>query len=192
MNQSYTKTHDELLPCIYHNDCDGFVLKYMDFIYYIVLKFKSSISESEVEDYVHEVFVQLLKNNREKLHKYDPTKGLSLRSWINLIATQTIINELRRKKRNPLLIITHENDNALDLLTNIQPASPNNDSLITQIEDIIETLPNRYRLFFKLYYLRNMNLDEIADFLKTNKDNVYSLKYKAIKYLKKKIIKTKR
>jgi len=174
--------------CIHENDCEAFVLKYIDFVYYIVLKFRPSVEEYEVAELVHDIFIELLKNNREKLRKYDVSKGLSLRSWINMIATRTVINALRKKKRSPILDTqtTEPNNHLADELKSYYSEG---NHLMARIETLIETLPKRYRLFFDLFYYQNMELAEIADFLKITRDNVYSMKYKAIKCLKKKLSK---
>jgi RNA polymerase sigma factor (sigma-70 family) len=176
------------LPCIHDNDCDAFVLKYIDFVYYIVMKFKPSVTDDEVEELVHDIFLQLLQNNREKLKLYDPVKGFSLKNWINLIATRFIINYLRRKNRNVVFKASDSNNpDFLEYFENTNHFFPHQNKMLAHIEDLIETLPKRYRLFFELFYHKNMDLSEIADFLKISRDSVYSLKYKASKCLKKKI-----
>jgi len=186
-----SKNDKELLPCISENDCDAFVLKYMGFVYSIVNKFKPEVKNHEVDELVNDIFVQLLKNNREKLKKFDPDKGLSLMSWINLIASRTIINVLKRKERKIIFVNNDHIKDSEKLTDMVQTILPKENYLIAHIEKMIEKLPKRHRLFFELFYDKNKNLDEIANILQIKMEGVYSLKYKAIKSLKKKLTKCK-
>jgi len=173
--------------CINENDCEKFVRKYINFIYYIVMTFKSSIKDHEIEELVNDIFLRLLNNNCEKLRKYDPAKGLSLSSWINLIGRQTIINFLRKNNiRNNF--VSYDNEK---IIYELNEHVDQEDHRLCYVEEIIETLPHRYKLFFKLFYYKNKELTEIADFMNISMDNVYSLKYKAIKKLKKNMKKKK-
>ncbi len=63
----------------------------------ILIFHEVSFTNEDVEELRTEVFLQLFKNDCRRLRQYDEKKGLSLSSWITLIANQTTLNEIKKK-----------------------------------------------------------------------------------------------
>ena len=55
----------------------------------------------EIEDLSQEVFLSLFANNAKALHSWNPEKGLSLKSFVSLVADRQIASLLRTGKTNP-------------------------------------------------------------------------------------------
>lgn len=51
----------------------------------------------EVEDLVHEVWIELFADDARRLRAYDPRRGGSLTSWVRLVADRELATVLRRK-----------------------------------------------------------------------------------------------
>jgi RNA polymerase sigma-70 factor (ECF subfamily) len=49
----------------------------------------------DLEDFVADVWVALLRNDKEVLRRFDPRRGRTLSSWLRLIATRSTIDRLR-------------------------------------------------------------------------------------------------
>ncbi|MBW2731885.1 MAG: sigma-70 family RNA polymerase sigma factor [Deltaproteobacteria bacterium] len=60
-------------------------------------RYSASFENDDIADLIADVWVALLKDDRHKLRKFDPTRGYRLGSWIGLIATNTTIDALRAR-----------------------------------------------------------------------------------------------
>jgi RNA polymerase sigma-70 factor (ECF subfamily) len=58
-------------------------------------RYGAPFSNEDLADLVSEVWVTLLRDNMRKLRLYDPRKGYRLASWIGLLATNAVIDQLR-------------------------------------------------------------------------------------------------
>jgi RNA polymerase sigma-70 factor (ECF subfamily) len=55
-------------------------------------------SDSDLEDLLSAVCLNIVKDDYRKLRMFDPSRGYRLSSWVGLIATNTAIDALRRRE----------------------------------------------------------------------------------------------
>ena len=55
-------------------------------------------SDSDLEDLLSSICLNIVKDDYRKLRMYDPGRGYRLSSWVGLIATNTAIDALRRRE----------------------------------------------------------------------------------------------
>ncbi|HEY3354883.1 MAG TPA: sigma-70 family RNA polymerase sigma factor [Polyangia bacterium] len=59
-------------------------------------------SPEDIEDLVSGVCLNIIKDDYRKLRMFDPRRGYRLSSWVGLIATNTVIDALRRRDPRPV------------------------------------------------------------------------------------------
>ena len=105
--------------CTEMNECNELVKLYSNLIYAIIqkllIKNGKPAKNDVVDDYRQEVFFQLFNKRKKKLIQYDSEKG-SLKNWIAIITTSTVLNLFKRK--DPINHPTMPLDNLLDLHDN--------------------------------------------------------------------------
>ncbi len=63
----------------------------------VLRRYNVSFSADDLADYVAEVWVTLLRDNRRKLHLFDASRGYKFASWLGLLATNCTIDQLRMR-----------------------------------------------------------------------------------------------
>jgi len=95
------KQQQILDECLLEDKKEKLVIEYGDLIYYTVRKtllfYNLHFTKEDIEDLRIEVFIRLFKNNCRKLKQFD-SKKLNLAGWIKLIANQTTLDEIRKKR----------------------------------------------------------------------------------------------
>ncbi|MGA1869862.1 MAG: RNA polymerase sigma factor [bacterium] len=172
---------------------EAFVKRFSNDVYravqYAFQKYIRRYSQPEdFEDLHNTVFLKIFENRWKKLRQYNGSCKLS--TWIKLIAARTVIDHLRKKKKDP----PYKKIKSLEeIIAYIQDISANTLSVIEEEEEeekyrLIETamrrMTPRYRLFFKLLFYKGLSLNEIMDIMKISMENAYSLKHRALKQLK--------
>jgi RNA polymerase sigma-70 factor, ECF subfamily len=115
--------------------------------------------EEDAEDLVQEVFIKAYTN----IQSYDSTFRFS--PWIYRIAHNTFVNELRKKRRYSTGIFD------ADVLLPLLPAKETTDApaidseIRREIDQVLETLPPKYREVIVLYYFEDVSYQEISDIL---------------------------
>ncbi|MCP4106299.1 MAG: sigma-70 family RNA polymerase sigma factor [Desulfobacteraceae bacterium] len=180
-----------LLECIKHDRCAGLVRQYFNLVYYTVRKIyiakKIRFTTEDIEDRQQDVFEKLFENNKKKLRQYNRKHGLRLEGWIRLIAARTILSHLRKKKellddedfRIPIEDFDNEfggksEDRRLDA----------RQKLLKTVE-AVENLSPPYDLVLKLDWFHWRSPEEISEILGRPVDDIYVLKSRAVKQLKK-------
>ena len=69
----------------------------------VLRKYDARCNYSDIEDFIADVWLQLLKDDSRKLRTYDPKRGVRLSSWIGLITTNHVIDRLRRQRNDVYL-----------------------------------------------------------------------------------------
>ncbi len=137
--------------------------------------------EEDLEGILNGVCLNLVKDDFKKLRTFDPERGYKLSSWVGLIATNTALDALRR--REPIharLDCQGEDDAPLDLPD--PGADPGEriehteewEMLLRAIGELGET----DRRFMELYYVKELEPDEIAAKMGISVNTVYSRKNK--------------
>jgi RNA polymerase sigma-70 factor (ECF subfamily) len=139
-----------------------------------------SKDRDEASELVQEGFIKIFKN----LNRYE-FKG-SFDGWIRRIFVNTSIDNIRRKKKNPLLL---GEDSHLDVL-NINKTDPLDD--VKELDPkivmkAVQKLTPAYKAVFNLYVIEDYPHKEIAEMLGvsvgTSKSNLAKAKQNLRKYL---------
>ena len=123
-------------------------------------------NQHDAEDVVSESIVKALKSA-------DNVKDVSkLKPWFFKIITNTALNSI---KRNNKVIPFDELDDK---------KTYEDDYNITNLSDLIESLPKEYLEVITLRYFEDMKIKDIADILSVNENTVKTRLYKALRILK--------
>jgi len=128
------------------------------------------------EDLVQEVFIRVFRH----LHRFDQARKFA--SWIYTIASNFAKNELRRRSRNPLVLLPNITTDADDghRAWQFEDRSTRPDDLYRQrylkaaVEQCVGELPQRHREVFMLRELEGKSYEEIADITGCNLGTVKS------------------
>jgi RNA polymerase sigma-70 factor (ECF subfamily) len=140
-------------------------LLYKDRLYVLCLKYCKNTKDAE--DVLQDSFVTIFT----KISKYNATG--SFEGWLKRITINKAIDKYHEKKVKHLPLIEEITENIVieDNLT---------DFSLDFILQLVQELPNRYRMVFNLYELDDYSHKEIADLLKisigTSKSNLHRAK----------------
>ena len=142
------------------------------------IAFKYVRDDYLASDLVHDVFIKLWKN-REKL-----SEELTLDHQLFVITKGIVIDYLRKKVREEKLLYDYqttleepEEDTKNDL----------RNSRLRKMYSIIETMPKRQQVVFKMIRFEGFTYDEVAERLNISKNTVSNHFTAAMKFLRKKI-----
>lgn len=144
-----------------------------DMIYhYPLVVFHKNLDEcSEFYIYFIERFSNLIKKYNSKLSSFN--------TWFNIILKSHCINWLNSKKMQKRKQIKAISINKIDLLSNFNPSKKNNplDNIATEVQSIIEHLPELDYLIIKLLYynIDKHLLKRLSLFNKRSKEENLSL-----------------
>ena len=139
--------------------------KYKDTLFFISLKYCRN--EADAEDNLHDAFIAIFQNI--KTYK---NKG-SFEGWMKRI---TIFKAIDKYKKNTLINIEIKDDILAEPITIDEEQNLSLDQLL----NLIQELPDQYRLVFNLYQLDGYSHKEIASLLNisegTSKSNYHRAK----------------
>ena len=171
---------------------ESFVRKFSDPVYrtvqYTLTVKHVRFSRNDLEDLHNTVFLKLLENNCKKLRQYRGEKGCSLASWIKIVTTRIVLNELRKKGVDALAWQTKRF--SLDELPELKGAENGPWAKMEKTEQDrlikagIKELPARDRLFLVLHFEKGMTIKEVAKTMQLSIDNAHTVKHRAIRKLK--------
>jgi len=130
-------------------------------------------NKEEAEDLTQEIFVKAWKN----LKKFDQKKNF--KTWIFTIAKNSVIDYLRKKKKEVWLS---------EKILNSQNFAEKIFEETKILKEAIEKLSPKYQLVLELYYWQGLNFKEISKILKEPLNTVKSRHYRAILLLRKFIL----
>jgi RNA polymerase sigma factor (sigma-70 family) len=122
---------------------------YSSKLFAICLKY--SRNHAEAQDNLHDAFMTIFKKIDQFKHKG------SFEGWIKRITVNTALQRYRVKSH--LEIVSEEQ------IEDVSVEIENNDISIDFLLEIIQKLPDRYRLVFNLYVLDDYSHKEIAEML---------------------------
>jgi len=134
--------------------------RYQPSVYYMMLKMVNN--REDAMDLTVETFTKAF----EKLDSYKPDFAFS--TWLFRLASNNSIDYIRRKKMNILSLDELFEGNASDktLLIRSHNLNPEEKSIRKQqaslLKQIVNTLPNRYRILINLFYFDELSVEEIA------------------------------
>ncbi len=173
-----------LEDCLCRNCCDKLIQKYYQSVYFSVrktfLKYNISFSQQDAEDLVQDTFVRLFDNDRRLLRQYDPQRGSSLTGWIKMITVQTVIMSVRGKK--PKLVPIEDQNIYTEM--DIEGMVFSREELAYLFKGCLKTVSYLERLVFRLHFLDELSLSDIASFLHKTENHIYQIKHRGIVRLK--------
>lgn len=134
--------------------------RYKDAIYYMLLKMVSN--KEDAMDLTVETFARAF----EKLDSYKPEFAFS--TWLFRLASNGSIDYIRRKKLNVVSLDHLFNKEGEDKSSIMRSdiLNPEEKSIRKQqdklLKEIVDKLPNRYRILINLYYFEELSVEEIA------------------------------
>lgn len=152
-------------------------------------------SREDLEDLHNSVFLSLFKDGCRKLRQYKGENGCSLSTWIRLITIRMVIDYLRNTRKDalgsrrkiPLEFLESFQSDRSDLMDDIE-----REEQWRLIHEGMKDLLPRDRLFLTLHCEDVLSISEIADLMDIPRENVNSLKHRAIKRLREAVDKVKR
>ncbi|MFN3404431.1 MAG: RNA polymerase sigma factor [Cytophagaceae bacterium] len=133
--------------------------------------YRYSRSRPDAEDIFQEVFVKIFTN----LHQYSGNG--SFEGWIRRIAVNTSIKYVQRDTFRVSVEIDPEDDNLVDFSSAVEKLSAN------ELLDLINELPEGYRLVFNLYAIEGYTHKEIGEMLSISEGTSKSQFFHAKKVL---------
>jgi RNA polymerase sigma-70 factor, ECF subfamily len=179
-----------------NNALEELVSRYSDPVYRVVqYTFKArniSYSQQDLEDLHNTVFLDLFEKQCRKLRQYKGKNGCSLHSWIRMITVRTVIDHLRKGGVDALG--WQKNDLPDEFVESLRPEQPQPWADIDRadqwslVQNGMKDLLPRDRLFLKLHFLERLSIGEVAEIMGLSESNAHSLKHRAIKRLKEKVL----
>ncbi|TWT05630.1 RNA polymerase sigma factor [Reyranella sp. CPCC 100927] len=126
------------------------------------------VSADEAVDVAQDVFVRLCADDRRLLRAYDPARS-SMSTWLAVVARSCAVDHLRRRRQahTPL-------DDVPESATAIE------DRHVERLNIPAGLLTERQALILHLLYDREMDVAEVAAFLKVDAQTVRSTHHKAM------------
>ncbi len=134
-------------------------------------------NKADAEDVLQDSFIRAF----EKIHQFND-KG-SFEGWLKRIVINTALQKYREK--SPLQLVKNNYDVENEEAASVTIEEENVD--IDFLFEIIQQLPDRYRLVFNLYVLDNYSHKEIAEMLSISEGTSKSNLSRARKLLKQKL-----
>lgn len=135
--------------------------------------------EKDYEAYVGEIYLHLLDKNGKRLKQF---KGQStLYFWLQVVAANYFLDKIKRAKKIEIASEKSLLDKAKNRLTDNDANEAKMD-----LDAILDHIDNEsYRVVIQKHLIEGMDFDELAKFTGKSKDNLYNIKCRAIKALKK-------
>ena len=193
----------QLLSRIFSGDkkaLEIFVRQFSNLIYTSIqaafLTRQITFNQQDLEDLHNAVFLQFFEQDCKKLRQYKGKNGCSLASWIKLVTIRIVLNHLRKKGldaigwKNKII--------SLDDLSELRGYDMNSWEIMERqeqeslLQNAINSLPPRDRLFAKLHFEKDLSIEEVAESLRLSMQNAYAVKHRIIKKLKSFLVSTKK
>jgi RNA polymerase sigma factor (sigma-70 family) len=194
MNRAIENDRKLLSECLAgdRQAAEAFVRRFSDLVYRSVrcslLARNVAFNREDVEDLHNTVFLRLFEQGYKKLRQYRGINGCSIASWIRMITVRTVLDHLRKK--GIYTVAWQKRRVCLDNLPELRAAEGNfwpeidNAERERLLEDGMQRLPPRDRLFLKLHFEQGFSVTEVAETMQLSINNAYTVKHRAIEKLK--------
>lgn len=194
MNSSVEEDRRLIAGCFSGNRhaSETLVRRFSDPIYrsvqYTLMIKHVSFNKHDLEDLHNTVFLRLFEHGCKRLRQYQGKNGCSLASWIRMVAVRTVLDHLRKKGLDAMVwqkkLVPLEQ--ALGLKQDeIEPwVAMNKAEQGRLLQDGIQSLPPRYRLFMNLHLNQGLPVAEVAAAMQLSIEHTYTIKHRAIQRLK--------
>ena len=177
-----------------------FVRRFSGLIYhsvrYILTTKRIPFTKEDLEDHHNTIFLHLFENGCRKLSQYRGKNGCSLASWLRVVAVRIVLNYERdtgiygalwQDKQISFENLTGQNEEEVEPLALMEEAEQRR-----ILQNTIQLLSPRERLFMKLHIEQGLPLKETASDLGISVKNAYTVKHRAIKRLRSHLILSKK
>jgi RNA polymerase sigma-70 factor (ECF subfamily) len=151
---------------------DRFVQRHLRVVYSAVLRVMKNkayhYSEWDVDDAVQDVFIRLMKDDFHQLKTFNPEKA-SLVTWLSLVARNTTIDLLRKRKAR-----TVSTDEISEVVSAPTTPAPISDQIPPDL------LSPRQMLILHLLLEKGLSPEEVGEVLDVDAQTIRSTKHKAI------------
>ena len=145
----------------------------------VTSRFTSVVGADDVREIYATFCIRLLEGDKHKLRTFDPTRGYSLKSWFGMLAVQTTYEYLRKKKRDT----GRDKKGGEGVIGSVGP-DPYEQCWERQRSAITSSLlaqfSERDREFFRLYYDKGYDPEQIATRMGISLKTVYTKKHKLV------------
>ncbi len=183
---SFDPTDQELLHgCVAGDKASWalFVKHYSKLIYHSIYKTlrvnAKPTGPDDINDLFQDLFASICADNCKKLRMFDPCKGVSLASWLRMIAVRMTIDHLRRQRSSTSLE---------DLLT--EPSRDGgqethiDDETLQCLRGVLEELSDKDKLLIELFYFKELPPEEIARILNISVGAIYTRRNRIIEKIR--------
>jgi RNA polymerase sigma-70 factor (ECF subfamily) len=160
-----------------------FVKHYSKLIYHSIYKTlrvnAKPTDPDDINDLFQELFASICADNCKKLRMFDPCKGVSLASWLRMIAVRMTIDHLRKQRSSTSLE---------DLLT--EPSRDGgqethiDEESLQCLRAVLEALSDKDKLLIELFYFKELPPEEIAHILNISTGAIYTRKNRVIEKIR--------
>jgi RNA polymerase sigma factor (sigma-70 family) len=194
MNRSLKEDRELLSKCVSgdRTASETLVRSFSDLVYrsvqYTLMAKHVSFNRHDLEDLHNTVFLRLFEQGCKKLRQYQGKNGCSLASWIRMITVRTVLDHLRKKgvdamvwqkRRVPLEEVPELRASGVEPGAQIEKAQQER-----LLQEGMERLPPRDRLFMKLHFDQGLSMTEVAEAMQLSAGAAYTVKHRAIQRLK--------
>lgn len=148
----------------------------------VTSRFTSVVGADDVNEIYAMFCIRLLEGDKHKLRTFDPLRGYSLKSWFGMLAVQTTYEYLRKKKRE-----TGRDKKGGEGVIGAAAPDPFEQVWERQRTSITNALlsdfSDRDREFFRLYYDRGYDPEQVAAHMGISLKTVYTKKHKLVSRL---------
>lgn len=131
----------------------------------------------EVEDLTQDVFCVLFAHDARTLRSWEPTRGLSLRGFVALVAERHVASVLRSGRRNPWRDRPEELDvieSASDTVPGAEPRIASKEALARLLDRLREALSARGLVLFERLYVDQEPIEAVAKEMGMTRDAIYA------------------
>ncbi len=175
-------TDEEVAVRVQQGDTESFgalVERYEDKLLRYGRRFLSR--QEDIEDIVQDVFVNAYQN----MQSFDTKQKFS--PWVYRIAHNAFVNALKKKSRNPLVLVDFDTMLAHPVYEDPLPREREQAEMKRVVEEGLEKLAPKYREVLILYFLEELSYKEIAEILEVPTGTV-GIRLKRAKEALKKIL----
>lgn len=183
---SILKTDEDIVE-LYKNGNREIFKELIDRYSHTIFNFTAHlVGKKEATDIVQDIFIKIWKN----LNKFNSKKS-SFKTWIFVIAKNTCVDFLKKKKS--ILFSEINNNEMVDFSETIIDETPLPIETLQKLQDskiladLLEKLPLNYKIVLILYYQEEMTFEEIGKTLNKPLNTVKSHHRRAILELRKKL-----
>lgn len=169
-----------------------FVSRFSDLIYRAIQQVFTvrhiRYTSEDLEDMHNQVFLILFDHKGRKLAQFRGENGCSLATWLTVVTGRTVMNQLRKRGFDGMAARNFQMhiDDFAEVLVDRREAWVGLEKAEQWqlVQEGIDQLPGRDRLFMKLHFNNGLTVAEVAETIDISVQNGHTMKHRAIGRLK--------